>query len=206
VITDDHELIRDGFRKLLSREKDIALAGEAGDAHELFNILDTTSCDVVILDINLPDMDGIEVLKTLLGRFPDAKVLILSMHPEERYAERVLKCGAVGYINKATVSDELIRAIRKVHNGGRYISEQTAEKLAGGIYPRKMEYPHETLSDREFEIFIHIGGGKSVQDISELLNLSVNTVNTYRRRLMEKLGLHSNAEIVQYIYRHKLID
>lgn len=206
VIADDHELIRDGFRKLLSKERDIELVGEAADGAELLYLLEKTSHDVIILDISLPDMNGIEVLKNLKQSYPDSRVLILSMHPEERYAQRVLKSGAAGYISKASVSDELIRAIRKVHGGGRYISEKTAEQIADGIGRQKTEKPHERLSDREFEIFLHIGEGKSIHEITELLNLSINTVNTYRRRLLNKMGLHSNTEIVQYIYRHKLID
>lgn len=206
VIADDHELIRDGFRKLLSKERDIELVGEAADGAELLYLLEKTSHDVIILDISLPDMNGIEVLKNLKQSYPDSRVLILSMHPEERYAQRVLKSGTAGYISKASVSDELIRAIRKVHGGGRYISEKTAEQIADGIGRQKTEKPHERLSDREFEIFLHIGEGKSIHEITELLNLSINTVNTYRRRLLNKMGLHSNTEIVQYIYRHKLID
>ena len=206
LIADDHNLIREGFRKLIDREPDINLAGEAKNAEELFLILTETQCNVVVLDISLPDKNGIEVLKDLKIQYPHINVLILSMHPEERYASRALKSGASGYMTKDSASDELINAVRKVNNGGRYISSALAEQLASTFADEAADTPHTKLSDREYQVFLLIGEGKTVQEISERLSLSVNTINTYRRRILEKMNVANNADIVQYALRHRLIE
>ena len=198
-ITDDHELIREGFKKLIDREEDITLIGEARSGAETIEILAANQCDVVVLDINLPDKNGLEVLKDILTLFPKTKVLILSMYPEERYAGRALKNGASGYITKDSAPVEMIGAVRKIKQGGQYISEALAEQLVSSYKGKWNAAPHENLSDREFEILLRLGKGKSVKDISEELNLSSNTVNTYKRRIFEKMQFASKAELIQYV-------
>lgn len=206
LIADDHNLIREGFKKLIDREADIVPIGEAKNAQELFTVLETTEADIVVLDISLPDKNGIDVLKDLKIVHPHIKVLILSMHPEERYASRALKGGASGYITKDSASDELIGAIRKIYAGGRYISGPLAEQLATSFADEDAVTPHTKLSDREYQVFLLIGEGTSTQDISKRLSLSVNTINTYRRRILDKMNLHNNADIIQYVIRHRLIE
>ena len=205
-ITDDHELIREGFKKLIAREKDISIIGEAESGAETIEILAANQCDVVVLDINLPDKNGLEVLKDVKTRFPNIQILVLSMYPEERYAGRALKNGAAGYITKDSAPKEMIAAIRKIQRGGQYISEALAEQLASSYKGKWNAAPHENLSDREFEILLRLGKGKSVKDISEELNLSGNTVNTYKRRIFEKMGLKSKAELIQYVLRQGLAE
>jgi DNA-binding NarL/FixJ family response regulator len=205
-IADDHILIRDGFAKLLDGEAEVVLEGAAGSAEELFDLLRRVACDVIILDIGLPDRSGLEVLKDVRAEYPQKRVLMLSMHPEERYAVRAIRSGAAGYISKSAASEELVKAIRKIHSGGRYISEALAEQLAISFSDETPAAPHEQLSDREFEILLLIGSGKSGAEIADELALSINTINTYRRRLMEKMSLRSSADIVQYVLRHRLIE
>lgn len=204
VICDDHELIRSGFARLIDREEDLTLSAEATDAAETLEILETEPCDVLVLDISLPDRNGLEVLKELQGRFPRLPALILSMHSEEQYALRALQAGAVGYITKNNASQELVKAIRKVADGSRYVGERTAEKLALSIGPRGAAEPHERLSDREYQILALIGAGKSVREAAAELSLSVHTVNTYRRRILEKLGLDTTTQIVRYALEHEI--
>lgn len=206
IIADDHDLIRDGFKKLLDRESDITMAGEAKSAAELFRFLENSRCDVLVLDISLPDKNGIDVLKEMKIQYPDIRILVLSMHPEERYAVRALRNGAAGYITKGSASEELIKAVRKVALGGRYISDMLAEELAFAFSDENDKLPHEKLSDREYQILLLLGGGKSVQQIADSLSLSINTVNTYRRRIMEKTSLHGNSELIQYVIQHNLIE
>ena len=205
-LADDHDLIRDGFSKLIAGEAGMTMTGAAATAEELFRLLECVACDVVILDIGLPDKNGLEVLKELRVWFPAKKVLILSMHPEERYAVRMIKDGASGYISKSAASEELIDAIRKIYHGDYYISEALAGSLASALGRVSNEKPHEKLSDREFEIMLRIGAGKSGSDIAAELSLSVNTINTYRRRLLDKMGMHSSAEVIQYVLQHHLIE
>mgnify|MGYP006279400093 CR=1 FL=1 len=198
AIVDDHELIRSGFARLIEREPDLALSGEASDAGDALGLLERESCDVLILDISLPDRSGLELLKELRHRFPHLQVLVLSMHSEEEYALRTLQAGALGYITKGNASRELVRAIRKVAEGSRYVGERTAERLALSLGPGGATEPHERLSDREYQILGLIGSGRSVREVAEELTLSVHTVNTYRRRILEKLGLQTTAQVVRY--------
>ena len=208
IIADDHDLIRDGFKKLVSQEADITVSGEARSAEELFSILREIGADVLILDIGLPDQNGLEVLKDIKsnGDFKELSVLVLSMHPEGRYARRALAAGAAGYMTKDTASEELIPAIRRVRSKGRYISQSLAEELAAEVGGDADAPPHTKLSDREYELLILLGEGRSVRDIGQELGLSVNTVNSYRSRLMQKMGLQSNAEIIHYALRHNLVE
>lgn len=204
AIADDHELIRSGFARLIDRESDLSLVGEASDAAGALNLLEQQECDVLILDITLPDRSGLELLKELNHRFPHLPVLMLSMHSEEEYAVRTLQAGALGYITKSNASRELVRAIRKVATGSRYVGERTAERLALSLGPGGTTQPHERLSDREYQILSLIGSGKSVRDVAEELTLSVHTVNTYRRRILKKLGLETTSQMVRYAVEHSI--
>ena len=206
AIADDHPLISEGFKKLLARQPDFALAGEASSSSELTTLLAATGCDVLVLDISLPDRNGLEVLPELRKRYPHVAVLVLSMHPEDRFALKALRSGAAGYLSKSSAAAELIKAVRKVASGGRYISDALAEifalnSVAGGQGPA-----HEALSAREFQVFLLLAQGIIVKEAAARLGLSVNTVHTYRRRILEKLSLQSNTHLALYAMRHELID
>ena len=205
-ITDDHSLIREGFKKLLKDEIDIKVAGEAGNAKDAMDFLLKNNVDVLILDINLPDKSGLDLLKELKEFKPDLRVLILSMHPEDRFAMRVLRAGAYGYVTKESAGDELVKAIRKVHSGGKYVSATLAEKLVFEIQSGGDKPVHEILSDREFQVFQMIASGKTLAEIADGLSLAVTTVSTYRARILEKLNLHSNAELIHYAITNNLLD
>lgn len=207
IIADDHDLIRDGFKKLAGHEGDIAVVGEARSAEELYALLREVSADVLVLDIALPDENGLEVLKSIKsGGFEALRVLVLSMHPEERYGRRAIAAGAAGYLTKDAASEELITAIRRILRRGRYISQTLAEELAAEVGGLSEAPPHTKLSDREYELLLLLGAGKSVREIGEELNLSINTVNSYRSRLLSKMGLHGNAEIIHYALKHNLVE
>ena len=205
-ITDDHLLIREGFKKLLKDEIDIEVIGEAGNANDAMDFVLKNNVDVLILDINLPDKSGLDLLKEIKEFKPDLRVLILSMHPEDRFAMRVLRAGAYGYVTKESAGEELVKAIRKVHNGGKYVSATLAEKLVFEIQSGTDKPVHEILSDREFQVFQMIASGKTLAEIADGLSLAVTTVSTYRARILEKLNLHSNAELIHYAITNKLLD
>ncbi|QQS36685.1 MAG: response regulator transcription factor [Ignavibacteriales bacterium] len=205
-IADDHSLIREGFKKILKEESDITVAGESGNPFELADKIISLKVDVLILDINLPGKSGLDVLKEIKILKPGQKILILSMHPEERFAVRSLKAGASGYLTKDSAPDELVKAIRKVASGGKYISPNLAEKIAGSLDTDMTRPAHELLSDREFQIMHMMALGKSQTIIADELALSLSTVNTYRTRVLEKLNISSNAELIHYAITNKLID
>jgi DNA-binding NarL/FixJ family response regulator len=205
-ITDDHSLIREGLKKIINDEKDISIIGEAGNAKDTMSFVLSKNIDILILDLNLPDKSGLDLLKELKSLKPELKILILSMHPEDRFAMRVLRAGASGYITKESVGEELVRAIRKVYNGGKYVSESLAEMLAFEIQGGGDKPIHEVLSDREFQVLQMIASGKTLAEISETLSLAVTTISTYRARVLEKLNLHSNAELIHYAITNKLLD
>jgi DNA-binding NarL/FixJ family response regulator len=205
-ITDDHSLIREGFKKIINDEKDISIIGEAGNAKDTMSFVLSKNIDILILDLNLPDKNGLDLLKELKSLKPELKILILSMHPEDRFAMRVLRAGAAGYITKESVGEELVSAIRKVYNGGKYVSESLAEMLAIEIQGGGDKPIHEILSDREFQVLQMIASGKTLAEISEALSLAVTTISTYRARVLEKLNLHSNAELIHYAITNKLLD
>lgn len=206
LIVDDHQLIREGLKKILQRQKDMRIAGEARDYFEMQECLRQQSVDCVILDITMPGKNGLEILKELKIRHPSIRTIILSMHPEERFAVRSIKAGASGYLNKEAAATEMIHAIRKVMTGGKYISQTLAEKLANEISHGAKTAPHETLSDREFEVARLIASGKSTSEIAQALSLSANTIATYRARILEKMGLETNAELIRYALEHHLVD
>ncbi|HSP89020.1 MAG TPA: response regulator transcription factor [Ignavibacteriaceae bacterium] len=205
-ITDDHSLIREGLKKILKEEKDISIIGEAANAKDSMSFVLNNELDILILDLNLPDKSGLDLLKELKSFKPELKILILSMHPEERFAMRVLRAGASGYITKESAGEELVKAIRKVCNGGKYVSESLAEILAFEIQGGSEKPIHEVLSDREFQVLQMIAVGKTLAEISDILSLAVTTVSTYRARILDKLNLHSNADLIHYAITNKLLD
>src|SRR3989339_1338810 len=206
VIVDDHELVREGLKKVLLKESGIQLVGEASNALELFKLLEETEVDLVVLDITMPGRSGLDIISEIKNLNDNIRILILSMHPEERFALRALKAGASGYLSKEAAARELVSAIRKIMSGGRYISAALADHLVNNLDKEPGKLPHETLSNREFEIFRLVAKGKSVGQIAEELILSVNTVTSYRSRMMEKMNFSSNAEIVRYAIEHNLIE
>jgi len=206
AIADDHPLIRDGFRKLISMEKDITLAAEAKNAAEVHTVLEEEKIDVLILDIGLPDKNGLEVLKDIQALGIKVRTLVLSMHPERRYAKRALHTGAAGYLTKDAAPEKLIEAIRTIYREGHYITSHIADIISSDLSKDHVQAVHETLSDREYQLLLLIGAGKAVKEIAAEWGISINTVHTYRKRLLGKLGVHSNAEIAQYALRHNLIE
>jgi len=205
LIVDDHAIVRRGLRELLSDEFHGATFGEASDARQALEGLGKQKWDIVLLDISLPGKSGLDLLKELRAKWPRLPVLVLSIHPEDQFAVRVLKAGAGGYMTKESAPEELVRAVRKILAGGRYVSSTLAEKLALNIRKDFTRTPHETLSDREYEIMCAIGSGKTVTEIAGELSLSVKTISTYRTRILEKLGLKNSAEITRYAIRNGLV-
>ncbi len=206
LVVDDHPIVREGLKQILSDTEDILVVDEADSGQAVLSSAARSNFDVVLLDISMPGRDGLEVLRELKQQKPKLPVLILSMYPEEHYAVRVLRAGASGYLTKSSAPDELISAIRKVASGRKYISSTLAERLTYEL-DRDADRPmHEVLSDREYQFMHMISTGKSVKEIAEALGLSVKTVSTYRSRIMEKMNMKNNAEIVLYAVQNKLID
>ena len=206
IIADDHPIVRAGMKQIISEASDLVVADEAGDGHKLLSKIREENFDVAILDITMPHMDGLDVLKQLRIEKPKLPVIVLSIHPEDQYALRVLKAGASGYVTKASAPDQLINAIRKVCRGGKYISPSIAEKLAFQLEANFEEMPHETLSDREYQVLCMLASGKTVTEIADELALSVKTVSTYRARILEKMDMKNNAELIHYAVQNKLVD
>ncbi len=208
LIADDHPLVREGLKKVVDQSTiDIKVIDEAEDAHGLMEKLRNTKPDIVVLDITMPGKSGLDVLKEIKKFYPDLPVLILSIHPEDRFAIRALKAGADGYVNKSSISDQLITAIRKiVTQKKKYISQDVADQLANRVDLNSQEPLHESLSDREYQIMCMIASGKDVNEIAEELSLSVQTVHTYRSRIKDKMGLKSNVEFTRYAMQQNLID
>ena len=206
LIADDHAILRRGLKEILVAEFKDAIFAEAGNAQEVLTNVRRQAWDLVILDITMPGRSGLDLLRDLKQLQPELPVLVLSMHPEDQYAKRVLRSGAAGYMNKETAPKELVTAIRKVLAGGRYVSAALAEKLASDLSADSARLPHERLSDREFEILRMIASGKTVSQIAEELHLSVTTVSTHRARILEKMDMANNAELMRYAMINALID
>jgi two-component system invasion response regulator UvrY len=206
LIADDHAVVRQGLKQILGDTPEMLVAGEATNGQEVLDKVRAETWDVVILDISMPDRSGLDILKQLRSERPKLPVLVLSMHSEDQYAMRVLKAGASGYLTKDSAPDELVKAIRKVVSGGTYVSAFLAEKLAFEIGADSNRLPHETLSDREFQVLRLIAAGESVTEIAAELFLSVKTVSTYRTRLLQKMHLGTNAELIYYAIQNHLID
>lgn len=205
AIVDDHQIVRRGFREMLEGELDIQVEFEAATGEEALQQLRESSCDVLLLDLSLPGQGGVDVLRTVRQRYPDLHVLILSGYPEDRYALSMIKSGAEGYLCKDCDRLDLLRAVRTVAQGRRYVSRKTAELLADELSGHSSGAPHEALSEREMQVFLRLAKGESVTEIGRSLHLSVKTVSTYRTRLLEKLGVSSNAELAAYAIRNGLI-
>jgi two-component system invasion response regulator UvrY len=206
LIADDHAIVRQGFKQIFSETEDLVVAGEAEDGVEALQIARQNEWDVFLLDISMPNRNGIDTLKQLKREFPKLPVLILSMHPEEHYALRALKAGASGYLTKQSAPDQLVTAIRQVAQGKKYVSPGVAQQLAAAIAEDSDKLPHERITDREYQVLVMIAQGKPLTQIAEELNLGVATVSTYRARLLEKMGLKSTAELIHYGLRHGLVD
>jgi DNA-binding NarL/FixJ family response regulator len=206
LIADDHAILRSGLKEILVHELKDVVCGEAEDARQVLLQVQSGDWDLVMLDITMPGRSGLDILKDLKAVRPKLPVLVLSMHPEDQYGKRVLKAGASGYMRKESAPDELIKAIRKVLAGGRYVSPALAEKLAVDLSDDVGRPSHETLSDREFEVLRMIASGKTVGHIAEELHLSVTTVSTYRARILEKMDLTTTAELMHYALRNHLVD
>ncbi|MBK7375451.1 MAG: response regulator transcription factor [Chitinophagaceae bacterium] len=205
LIADDHTVVRKGLKQILLEEFTNAVIDEVPDAEELIKKVMAEKWDVVVSDLSMPGRSGLDALQQIKISFPELPVLILSIHPEEQYALRALKSGAAGYLSKDTAPDELVKAVKKVLLGKKYISQSIAEKLADSFSSPAIKHPHETLSDREFDVMKLLANGKSVSDIAEMLSLSVTTVSTYRARVMAKMNLKSNSDLTKYAIEHKLI-
>ncbi|MGL4651332.1 MAG: response regulator [Caldilineaceae bacterium] len=204
LIADDHAVVRKGLQQIVKEQAPFLEVDEAADGSEVLAKVNANGCDVLVLDISMPGRSGLDILHEIRHLRPDLPVLILSMHPEEQYAIRVLKAGAAGYMTKDTALDELVGAIQHVIAGGRYVSPGLAEKLALGLSGQLDKLPHQTLSDREYTVLLRIGAGSSVGEIADELGLSVKTISTYRSRILEKLDMKSNADMIRYVIDNQL--
>lgn len=204
LIADDHTIVRHGIRRIIDAESVLSTVAEAESGNQVIELIRSIPVDVVVLDITMPGRNGLETLKEIKKFYPRIAVLILSMHPKDQYAVRVLKAGAAGYITKESAPEVLVTAIKEVFYGKKYISPKVGKLLADYIEQNHSEIPHQCLSDREFEVFCLIGKGKSVSQISQQLNLSVKTISTYRRRILEKTLFLNNAEITRYCVEYNL--
>lgn len=199
LIADDHAIVRKGLRQIVKEQAPFIDLDEAANGQEVLDKISAENWDCLVLDISMPGRDGLDILNEVRHSKPELPVLILSMHPEDQYAIRVLKAGAAGYMNKDTGLDELVSAIQRVVDGGKYVSAALAEKLAIGLSGDLDRRPHETLSDREYTVLLMIGQGKSVSEIGDELGLSVKTISTYRSRILEKLEMKTNADLIRYV-------
>jgi two-component system, NarL family, invasion response regulator UvrY len=204
LLVDDHIMFREGLKQILGKHADVRVVGEAGNAAEALSLVRTVEADVVLLDISLPGPSGLDILNAMMVERPDQSVLILSMHPEDQYAVRMLKAGASGYITKERAAEELVTAVRKVAAHGRYVSPELAERLAADLQKPLARPAHELLSDREFEVFRMLASGKTLKEIAEALALSEKTITTYRARVLEKLNLRNNVELTHYAIKNNL--
>jgi DNA-binding NarL/FixJ family response regulator len=206
VIADDHTIVREGLRQLLQASTDFDVVSEAQNGHEVMQRVRELDFDVLLLDMSMPGKSGMELIKQVKSERPKLRILVLSMHQEHQYAVRAIKAGASGYLTKESASSQLAAAIRKVACGGAFISAEVAEQLALGAMPQAEGLPHTALSDREYQVFRLLVSGKTVSDIGEQLNLSVKTVSTHKARLLQKMGVANQTELVHYAIRHRLID
>ena len=206
LIADDHPIVRTGLKQILAAERDMMVVGEAKNGQEALELGRTLDWDIAVLDYSMPGRSGVDLLKEIKRHHPNRPILVLSMFPEELHATQVFKAGGAGYLNKETAGDELTNAIRKVAKGGRYVSPALAEKLAAELSPGNEKEPHEMLSDREYRVMWLLASGKSISRIAREMILSPSTISTYRTRILRKLGLANNAQLVHYAIKRQLIQ
>jgi len=206
LIADDHAIFREGLKHILEEHPDIIVADEAGNGQEVLDYVWKNEYDMILLDIGMPGMPALEVLKQVKNEKPRLPVLVLSMYPEDQYAVRFIRAGASGYLTKESAPEELITAIRKITAGRKYITSSVAEKLADEVEPDAEKPAHHTLSDREFEVFRLIASGKTVKQIADDLFLSMKTISTYRSRILEKMKMKTNAELMHYALKHHMLE
>ncbi len=206
VIADDHAIVREGLKRIVAAADDMVVVNEAGDGNRVMDLVRTCALDVLVLDLSMPGRSGMALIKQACTEQPGLRILVLSMHEELQYAVRAIKSGARGYLTKESAPAQLVQAIRKVASGGAFISAEVAEQLALGALPGAQGTPHDTLSDREFEVFRRLVDGESVTAIGQALSLSVKTVSTHKANMMHKLGLSNTTELVRYAMRHGLTD
>ena len=206
LVVDDHPIVRQGLKQVISEESDMAVLGEAQNSQEVFELIREQDWDVVVLDITMPGRGGLDVLRDIKHEWPKLPVLMLSVHPEDQYAVRTLKAGASGYLTKESAPEELVRAIRKILRGGKYVSSTLAEKLAFHLESETERPLHESLSDREYEVMLMIASGKTISAIAGEMSLSVKTVSTYRARILEKMQMKGNADLTYYVIKNRLLD
>lgn len=206
LIADDHELIREGLRKVFGREDDIEVAASFDSARKALDWINDNDVDIVILDVNMPGLGGIEALEQILRSRPGQQVLMLSMLPEKNFAVRMLRAGAAGFVSKESAAEEIVEAVRHVAAGNKYVSPAAAGQIAANLSRPRGSEPHDALSNREFQVLRKIASGSGTRQISEDLGLSVNTVATYRRRILQKLKLRSDVDITRYAMEHELLD
>jgi two-component system invasion response regulator UvrY len=206
VIADDHDIVRAGLKQIISDSRDMKVTGESGNAEQLIELVKKNDYDVVLLDLKMSGMNGLEAIKHIKLIKPDLPVIVLSMHAEDQYAVRTIRAGASGYITKETASENLISAIKKAVAGGRYISPALAESLADSIAWGGNESPHDALTDREFQVMCMIASGRSVSEIGSELFLSVKTISTYRHRILSKMNMKNNSELTHYVIKNNLLD
>jgi DNA-binding NarL/FixJ family response regulator len=206
AIVDDHAMVRAGLRQFFSDQLDFSVVGEAANGREAMEIVRRGGLDVILMDIAMPDQSGVDALAAIKARAPELPVLIFSGFPEEHYATTLLRQGAAGYLNKDCDPEELVRAIRTVVRGRKYITARVAEQLADGLAGGGDKPPHELLSERELQVFLRLARGETIGHMADSLSLSVKTVSTYRTRVMEKMGLASNSDLTYYALKHGLIQ
>lgn len=206
LVADDHTVVREGIKQILTGQDDMLVEGEAGNGQEVINNITKKHFDLILLDISMPGRSGLEILEEIKTIQPKLPVLILSMHPEEQYAVRTLRAGAAGYLTKASAPQELISAIRKVSRGGKYVTSSLAEKLAFELDTGVAKPDHEKLSNREYQVMLMLASGKLVSEVAEELCLSAKTISTYRTRILEKMNMKKNAELTLYAVKNNLIQ
>ena len=206
VLADDHQMFRDGLRRFLAAEFDIEVVAEAGTGFEVLDALRREQADVVVLDLSMPGVPGMDLIKRLRSDFPRLRVLVLTMHTSDQFAMRAFRSGASGFLTKDSAATQLVQAIRKVATGGAYVPPELAERMAVGLNDLQDAPAHEQLSNREFEVYRHIMSGKRLTDIADELHLSIKTVSTHKARIMEKLGVAGTASLVRYGLQHHLFE
>lgn len=206
LVADDHAVVREGLRQILAETPGMIVADEASNGRELLEKASTRRFDVVVLDISMPGGDALEIVKQLKRQRPDVPILVFSMHSEEQYAVRFFKAGVSGYLTKAGPLKELVLALQRVSQGGKYVTSSIGEKLANELAADLEKLPHEALSDREYEVFSRIAAGKTVREIGNELCLSPKTISTYRTRVLQKMRMRTNAELMRYAFKHGIVE